>query len=240
MDEYKADQTFEVQLVTQNATLDDLSLGDYRDMFEEVRGRTAAGALIKSYGDPSWDAKTIENYRQYFFRYEKGELKVPNRGMRNILRRANGKPPLPLTIADAVSADTQPDSPVWKVGTGITERLIMLAGTEPVTLHVDDDVTVISGYNPLSSVDVTGGQGDVQTALESTVARKRYIRPTRTDLRVTIDRSEFLLTLIPPDVLQAHADQLAQWDERMAGIRLRYGYVTKESENGDNTDDSAS
>lgn len=131
-----------VTLLTRDATLDDLSAQDYADMFAEVRGRMAPGKLVKLYGDPEWDAKTTENYRQYFFRYDKGEMTTPMREMRNVLRRAMGMPVLPPTVADAVAAGTSPDAAVWSIGDGPAEHVILVTGAHDMMLHINGAVTV--------------------------------------------------------------------------------------------------
>lgn len=124
-----------VTLVTKDATLDDLSLSDYRDMVTELRGSLSLEKLIaelgSQYSKPLW-AKV-----------EKGEI-PPNRNQRNELRSYYKMPLLPQTVADAVGENTSPDAGVWKVGDGIASTVIMVTSTEPMMLHVNGAVSVAS------------------------------------------------------------------------------------------------
>ena len=122
-------------LITRDATLDDLSLSDYVDMVQELRGTLSLEKLIavlgSQYSKPLWD------------RVAKGEA-APNRNQRNELRRYYGMPLLPPTVAEATAA-ASPDAAVWQVGDGPADSVIMVTGTEPLTLHVNGAVSVASG-----------------------------------------------------------------------------------------------
>lgn len=124
-----------VTRITQDATLDDLTLTDYRDMVQDLRTTLSLEKLIivlsSQYSKPLW-AKV-----------EKGEV-APNRNQRNELRRYYGMPSLPQTVADAVGENTSPDAAVWKVGEGIASSVIMVTTPEPLTLHVNGAVSVAS------------------------------------------------------------------------------------------------
>lgn len=144
-----------VTLLTQNATLDDLSAGDYRDIFTEIREKMSLDkfcALVNSqYSKAQWS------------KYEHDANMLPTRPMRNELRRAVGQSELPPTVAEC-AAQASPDAAVWRVGEGVPEHLIMV-GSDPITLHVNSGVTVVT---PEAHVTVvTAGQ----------VRRKRYARP---------------------------------------------------------------
>jgi len=160
-------------MVTKDATLDNLSLQDYQDMVIDLRTTLSLDKMIavlsSQYSKPLW-AKV-----------QAGEV-VPNRTMRNELRRHFKLPELPPTVADACAA-ASPDAAVWQVGEGVPETVIMLAGLEPVTLHVNGSVSV-------GDVDATMPRNGARTPLESTEGRERHIetrvRPSATpeqDLR---------------------------------------------------------
>ena len=122
-----------VTLITKDATLDDLSLSDYVDMVQDLRTTLSLEKLItvlgSQYSKPLW-AKV-----------EKGEV-PPNRNQRNELRRYYGMPPLPPTVAEATAA-ASPDAAVWQVGQGPADSVIMVTGTEPITLRVNGAVSVV-------------------------------------------------------------------------------------------------
>lgn len=143
-----------VTLVTRDATLDDLSVADYRDIYDELRQDKSLGAVVALLNS--------EFSRAMWHQYEHGERAL-NRTMRNELRRAMGRPLLPPTVAEA-TAQASPDAAVWQVGEGVPEHVIMVSAT-PVTLHVNGSVQTV-----LQTSNVTGvTRGKFQ--------RKRYFRP---------------------------------------------------------------
>lgn len=143
-----------VTLVTKDATLDDLSAGDYRDIYDELRQDKSLGAVV--------EMLQSEFSRAMWHQYEKGERSL-NRTMRNELRRAMGLPLLPPTVAEA-TAQASPDAAVWSVGDGVPEHVIMVSAT-PVTLHVNGAVSTV-----LQTSNVTG-------VTRPFLRRKRYVRP---------------------------------------------------------------
>ena len=143
-----------VTLVTRDATLDDLSVADYRDIYDELRQDKSLGAVVA--------LLQSEYSRAMWHQYEHGERAL-NRTMRNELRRAMGRPLLPPTVAEA-TAQASPDAAVWQVGEGVPEHVIMVSNA-PVTLHVNGSVSTV-----LQTSNVTGvTRGKFQ--------RKRYFRP---------------------------------------------------------------
>ena len=144
-----------VTLLTKDATLDDLSAGDYRDIFSEIREKMSLDkfcALVSSqYSKAQWS------------KYEHDTAMQPTRRMRNELRIAVDRPELPPTVAEC-TAQASPDAAVWRVGEGTPEHVIMV-GSDPVTLHVNSGVTVANTERHVTNV--TTGQ----------VQRKRYVRP---------------------------------------------------------------
>lgn len=141
-----------VSLLTKDATIDDLSLSDYRDIFDELRpvdpktgNRLSLDKFITSINS-QWS-------KALWGRYDHGEP-VLNRSMRSELRVGVGLPALPLTIEQA-TAQASPDASVWRVGDGVPEHVIMV-GSEPVTLHVNSGVSVVASERHVTVV--TAGQ----------------------------------------------------------------------------------
>jgi hypothetical protein len=124
--------TTPVTLVTRDATLDDLSLSDYRDMLTEVREKMSLDKMLIELGS--------EFSKAQWWKVEKGETQ-PNRKMRNELRRYFDRPLLPPTVAEATAAVSH-DAAVWQVGDGPAEHVIMVTTVAPMTLHVNGAVTV--------------------------------------------------------------------------------------------------
>jgi hypothetical protein len=154
-----------VTKITQDATLDNLSLTDYQDMVQDLRTTLSLEKLIlvlnSQYSKPLW-AKV-----------EKGES-APNRNQRNELRRYYGMPPLPPTVAEATAA-ASPDAAVWQVGEGVPINVIMVTTQEPMTLHVNGAVSVV-GTEPQSQ------QNANVTAVTRTKPPEPYrTRPTATE-----------------------------------------------------------
>lgn len=150
-----------VTLVTKDATLDDLSAGDYLEMCEELRpvdpktgNKLSIDKFIARIGS-QWS-------KPLWHQVISGE-KNPNRSQRNELRAAMGLTLLPPTVAEC-AAQASPDASVWKVGEGTPEHVIMV-GNEPVVLHVNSGVSVIEPERHVTKV--TGGQ----------VKRKYHVRP---------------------------------------------------------------
>ena len=121
-----------VTLVTKDATLDDLSRDDYRDMVVELRGMMSIDKMIAAL-DSKWS-------KPLWAKVEHGEI-AANRSQRNELRRYFGKPPLPPTVAES-TATASPDAAVWQVGEGPAEHVIMVTTPGPMILHVNGAVTV--------------------------------------------------------------------------------------------------
>lgn len=122
-----------VTLLTKDASLDNLSTQDYRDIYDELRQDKSLGAVV--------ELLHSEYSRAMWHQYEKGERTL-NRTMRNELRRAMNMPPLPPTVAEA-TAQASPDAAVWSVGGGVPEHVIMVSDT-PVTLYVNGTVQTVA------------------------------------------------------------------------------------------------
>lgn len=143
-----------VTLVTRDATLDDLSVADYRDIYDELRQDKSLGAVVA--------LLQSEYSRAMWHQYEHGERAL-NRTMRNELRAAMNRTLLPPTVAEA-TAQASPDAAVWTVGDGVPEHVIMVSAT-PVTLHVNGSVSTVAQTSNVTGVT----RGKFQ--------RKRYVRP---------------------------------------------------------------
>lgn len=129
-----------VTQVTADASLDDLSTADYREMYVELRRLDGNPKDVISY-DRFIAACGSTVSKAYWAQYNAGEAAL-NRKMRNDLRRAVGKKELPLTVAEAVGA-ASPDAAVWQVGEGVPQHVIMV-GDDPVTIHVNETVQVVA------------------------------------------------------------------------------------------------
>ena len=114
-----------VTQVTENATHDDLSDADYRDIYEELRrNRSLDGfcALVSSQYSKGW-----------WSRYEKDDMKI-TRVARNELRRGVGLRPLPPTTEEAIHL-ADPDARVYQVGSETPRRVVLIGVSGPVTLR---------------------------------------------------------------------------------------------------------
>ena len=155
-----------VTLVTRDATLDNLSAADYRDIYDELRGRDAATGGYAVSLDKFVTLVTSAYSKAQWSKYHNGETAL-TRTMRNELRRAVGLPALPPTVAEA-TAQASPDAAVWQVGDGPAEHVIMVTTPEPITLHVNGAVSVASGARQQAA-------GDDVTEVTRTKRRRGYI-----------------------------------------------------------------
>ena len=136
-------------LITKDATLDDLSASEYRDIWDELR-------QVGSDKPRSYD-KCIELLgsgpsKPRWQQFEKGEAGL-SREMRNALRGYVGLPLLPPTVAEA-TAQASPDAAVWQIGiVGETgpDTVIMVTDSEPLWIHVNGDGVTVQD-SPVSGV----------------------------------------------------------------------------------------
>jgi hypothetical protein len=141
--------------LTKDATLDDLSAQDYRDIFAEVREKMSLDKFIALTGSQYSKAQ--------WSKYEHGQATL-SRAMRNDLRRAVKLPELPPTVTEAVGA-ASPDASVWTVGDGVPEHVIMVSNT-PITLHVNGAVSEVAGNARVTKLRGTS---------------RRFVRPVVSD-----------------------------------------------------------
>lgn len=117
-----------VTQVTENATRDDLSDSDYRDIYEELRRNRSLDAfcaLVSSQYSKGW-----------WSRYEHDDMKI-TRPARNELRRGVGLPQLPLTTEEAIHL-ADPDARVYRVGSETPRRVVLIGASGPVALRCDE------------------------------------------------------------------------------------------------------
>lgn len=175
-----------ITLVTKDATLDNLSTADYRDIFTELRQNLSLDKLIgvmsSQFSKATWS------------KYERQELEL-NRTMRSELRKAVNLPALPETVADAVNHRTSPDAEVWAVGDGAFSagKVLLINGEhQDLVLHVNGAVSV--AHQPPCNRGYTGATG-----------RKPLIRPV-----ASIEQNERRMALSASwnDVIAAGLDAL--------------------------------
>lgn len=149
-------QHINVTTVTRNATMDTLSIAQYREIFEELRNdgslKARVAAITGKAPDPekplsydNWIVATGSKFSKALWqKYATGELEAPNRDMRNELRALVGLPLLPPTIAEAISV-ASPDAEVLRIGDEVPDRLIMvgLPSEAGVTIHANGTVTAM-------------------------------------------------------------------------------------------------
>lgn len=121
-----------VTTLRQAGTPADLSDETYREIYDELRNayslRLFCAFVRSQYSAALWS------------KYERGEAPL-NRTMRAELRAAVGLPPLPPTVAEALAV-LAPDAEVVQVGAdAVAHRCIVLATSQPVTLHVNGAVS---------------------------------------------------------------------------------------------------
>lgn len=124
-----------VTQVTADATRDDLTDADYKDIYEELRRGRSLDALCDLVGS--------QYSRAWWSRYEKGDMKI-TRAARNELRRGVGLPQLPPTTEEAIHL-ADPDARVYQVGCETPRRVVLIGASGPVVLHcAEDGVTAIT------------------------------------------------------------------------------------------------
>ena len=159
-----------VTLVTRDATLDDLSASDYRDIYDELRQRDSESGTYVVSLDKFVTLVTSTYSKAQWSKYHNGEATL-TRTMRNELRRCVGLKLLPPTVAEATAA-ASPDAAVWQVGEGAAEHVIMVTTHRPITLHVNGAVSVAD------SVAHTPASDDVTPVTRAVAPRRYYARPT--------------------------------------------------------------
>ena len=132
-----------VTLVTTRAqSADDLTDADYRDIYDELRVKCSLDRFIVAIGSAVSKA--------WWSKYERGEATL-TRARRAELRAAVGLPPLPPSVADAL-ASVDPDATIWHVRVSEdVDRVVMLSGTEAVTLRLNGSLQILDDEPAVSS-----------------------------------------------------------------------------------------
>lgn len=120
-----------VRTITVNASQDDLTEQDYREIFEELREkyslRVLEELLASTYTYGTWD------------RYAKGKW-VLTRQAKSELRRAIGLDALPLTILESV-ADVDADAEVIEIGDKPKNRVFLTSKSDNMIISANGVVT---------------------------------------------------------------------------------------------------
>lgn len=178
-------------LTSQAASSDQLTDGDYRDIYDELRQKCP----LRQFAETIHSAVSFA----WWNKYERGEA-VLNRERRNELRAAVGFPALPATVAEAC-ATVDPDATVYQVGVAPADRLILIGADahDPIDLHINGNLAVIDGRGgPACPPDQAQ-----QSHVTPVTAPKRRV-PTKA-VRFSPDRWERL------SLLRKEADMT--WDE---------------------------
>ena len=171
-----------VTLITRDATLDDLSAADYRDIYDELRGRDSVTGAYAVSLDKFVTIVTSAYSKAQWSKYHNGEVTL-TRQMRNELRRAVGLTPLPLTVAEATAA-ASPDAAVWQIGQGPAEHVIMVTTPEPITLRVNGAVSVVE---PAATTNTDSLVTEVTRARRNDRPRIRTdVTPTQNSRRLAL------------------------------------------------------
>ncbi len=163
-----------VTRITCDATLDDLSLSDYRDIYDEVRLRDPVTGAYTVSLDKFVTLVTSAYSKAQWSKYHNGEATL-TRTMRSELRRAVGLVPLPPTVAEA-TATASPDAAVWQVGDGAADHVIMVAGCDPITLHVNGAVSIATTPTLPLVTPVTSGRKRARNAPRPFVSNEQEAR----------------------------------------------------------------
>lgn len=162
-----------VTLVTRDATLDDLSTQDYRDIYDELRERDECNNSYAVSLDKFVALVTSQYSKAQWSKYHNGEATL-TRTMRNELRRCVGLKLLPPTVAEA-TATASPDAAVWSIGDGPAETVILVTTQEPMLLHVNGAVSMASADAQMPRNGSYNGQGATKQP------RKYTTRPTASE-----------------------------------------------------------
>lgn len=158
--------------MTRNATIDELTDSDYREMYDELKAGKGLQPFVKMIG-------SIYSKAQWS-KYERG-VTVINRTMKQELRRAVGLPELPLTVSEAI-AHVSPDAEVVTVTSAKTPDRVVLAfsGDGEQSIQLNGEISVNSAVT-----DVTG---------QTRAKRPPMFRPVvESELKTAISESPFTI-----------------------------------------------
>ncbi len=120
-----------VRTITVNASLDDLTDTDYRDIYTELREKYSLRDFVAL-------AESTVSIAQWS-RYEKGQWML-TRQARQDLRRAVGLDALPLTILESVQ-DVDQDAEVWAIGDKPKNRVFLASKGDSLSISANGVVS---------------------------------------------------------------------------------------------------
>lgn len=132
--------------LTHNAAVDTLTAEDYREIYQELRNHdpetdTYGISLDKFVKSPTDGGITGSAFSKGLWsKYHTGKADL-NRTMRNELRRAVGIPELPPTVVDVATDELDPNALIVKLGDGIGDRCIIIAGPKSLEIHANGTIT---------------------------------------------------------------------------------------------------
>ena len=177
-----------VVTVTKNATVDEYTEEDYRDMYGELRDNHSLAEFIALVGS--------QYSRAQWSKWENGTGKL-NRRMRTELRIGVNEPELPPTVAEAVSVASD-DAEVVQVGTGQPDRIIMASSkSEPMTIHLNGGIVATAQQAVAPERRVTTVTRPVRRSISVGVDIFDKLNEAR--LGRDLSWAEFLAGLLPPD-----------------------------------------
>ena len=155
--------------MTQHATADNLSDSDYRDIYDELRGRQGdSGAYTVSLD--KFVALTSSRYSKALWaKYQSGEASL-NRTQRSELRVAVGLAALPYTVEEAAGT-ADPDALVVRIGDDKPHSIIMVATRKELEISVNGAITAKE----------TQGTPIARVTSVTRRHRKHYVRPVATE-----------------------------------------------------------
>lgn len=178
-----------VTLITAGAgSADTLTDGDYREIYDELRGKTTLRQFAEFIGSGVSFA--------WWSKYERGEAHL-DRERRQELRRAVGLEELPRSVTE-VTGTADADARIWQVGDGQPDRVVMVgrATHEPITMRLNGDLRILDEEDIQKRVvtGVTGSQR-ARNYRGLSVRRETWERLNVSRLRAGMTWDEFLLLL---------------------------------------------
>lgn len=159
-----------VSLVTALAEAGDLSVDEYREIYDRV----AAGRSLRNVELALRSGVTFG----WWAKYAAGE-KALDRERKNELRRWAGLPDLPPSVVEAVAAGAHPDVAVYQVGAQVASRVILVgADVVSVNLRINGNVGVVGAGPALESQEAAcTGRYSPQAGEAIHRTRVHYLRP---------------------------------------------------------------
>jgi hypothetical protein len=150
-------ETAAVRKLTENATQDDLAQADYWEIYQRLRGDMSLSKFAEKMGEYPSKAE--------WSRWDRGEVEA-RRGIRNALRKAEGLPLLPDTVAEVITQHAHPDSKVFFLGDNEVAEVVLLVG----------DISLWNSEGASESTNVS-----IAAVPPRTTAQRRYYRPCLPD-----------------------------------------------------------